>query len=440
VPKCVRDVRAFFGLASYYRKFVKNFATIAEPLSALTKKGVRFNWSPEAQQAFKRLKRALAETVTLAYPQPNQTFILDTNASDVAVGAILSTMVDGVARPIAFFSRIMNSSQRNYCPTRRELLAVIAGLQHFRHYLVGASVVLRTDHYSLKRLRTFKRPEGILARWIETLAEFDYTVEHRPGRLHSNADGLSRPFCKQCYDRPSHIPWVDEMERADAAVGPWSIHLLEIAPEMTDADVARLQDQDDVLGPVKSMLSQGYSPTLDDLRALPLEGQKLWSLRPTILLQNQVLVRRDGDAVQLVVPQSLRHQLFTHTHAGPLAAHLGSQRMLAQLRRLYYWPGMRRDIDAWCRQCEGCAISRGPPSRPHGHLRKVSCRACLLQPMAINTFLWPLIISPNGSRPYPCATLRHIRACVHSMVLSSAALAFLANCTVIRAATSKVSW
>jgi len=112
------------------------------------------------------------------------------------VGAILSTMVDGVERPIAFFSRIMNSSQRNYCPTRRELLAVIAGLQHFRHYLVGASVVLRTDHYSLKWLRTFKRPEGILARWIETLAEFDYTVEHRNGRLRSNADGLSRPFCK----------------------------------------------------------------------------------------------------------------------------------------------------------------------------------------------------------------------------------------------------
>ena len=253
MPKCVRDVRAFFGLASYYRKFVHNFASIAEPLSALHKKGVRFSWSPEAQQAFERLKRALAETVTLAYPQPDRTVIQDTDASDVAVSAILSTTVDGVERPIAFFSRVMNSAQRNYCPTRQELLAVIAGLQHFRHYLVGATVIIRTDHYSLKWLRTLKRPEGILARWIETLAEFDYTVEHRPGRLHSNADGLSRPFCKQCYDRPTHIPWVDEMERADAAVDPWSVHLLEIAPEMTDDDVARLQDEDEVLGPVKSM-------------------------------------------------------------------------------------------------------------------------------------------------------------------------------------------
>ena len=71
----------------------------------------------------------------------------------------------------------------------------------------------------------------------------------------------------------------------------------------------------------------------------------------------------------------MRHQLFSHTHAGPLAAYLGSHRMLAQLRRLYYWPGMRKDIDVWCRQCEGCAISRGPPSRPHGHIRKVSAGA-----------------------------------------------------------------
>ena len=144
-----------------------------------------------------------------------------------------------------------------------------------------------------------------MARWIETLAELDYTVQHRPGRSHSNADGLSLPFCKQCYDRPSHIPWVDEMERADAEVGPWSVHLLEIAPELTDADVVKLQDDDEVLGPVKSMLLQDYSHTLDDLRALPLENRKCWwSLRPTIILQNRVLVRRNGDAVQLKVPQS----------------------------------------------------------------------------------------------------------------------------------------
>ena len=195
-PKCVRDVRALFGLASYYRRFVKNFATIAEPLSKLTCKGTTFRWTHEAQVAFEKLKQALINTVTLVYPRPGQIFIVDTDASDVACGAVLSIMVEGVERPVAFFSRVLNPAQRNYCPTRRELLAVVAALQHFRHYLLGANVVLRTDHHSLKWLRTFKRPEGILARWIETLAEFKYEVEHRPRRLHCNADAVCRPFCK----------------------------------------------------------------------------------------------------------------------------------------------------------------------------------------------------------------------------------------------------
>jgi len=162
-PRCLRDVRAFFGLASYYRKFVKDFAAIAEPLSRLTRKGVPFHWTDETQLAFEQLKKALQEVETLAYPHPDLPCILDTDASDVAVGAALSQVVGGVERPIAFFSRVLNSTQRNYCPTRRELLAVIVSLQHFRHYLLGAQVILRTDHHSLKWLRTFKRPEGILA-------------------------------------------------------------------------------------------------------------------------------------------------------------------------------------------------------------------------------------------------------------------------------------
>jgi len=197
-PHCLRDVRAFYGLASYYRRFVKDFTTIAEPLSRLTRKNTQFTWTDETQLSFDRLKRALIDAGTLAYPRPYLPCILDTDACDVAVGAVLSQVIDGVERPIAFFSRVLNGAQRNYCPTRRELLAVTAALQHFRHYLIGARVILCTDHHSLKWLKTFKRPEGILARWLEMLAEFDYTIEHRAGRLHSNADAVSRQTCKQC--------------------------------------------------------------------------------------------------------------------------------------------------------------------------------------------------------------------------------------------------
>jgi len=167
----------------------------------MTKKNTPFTWTDETQQSFEDLKRALLDVDTLAYPTPGTPCILDTDASDVAVGAVLSQMVDGVEKPIAYFSRVHNGTQRNYCPTRKELLAVITSLQHFRHYLLGNKVILRTDHHSLKWLRTFKRPEGILARWIETLAEFDFEIEHRAGRLHSNADAISRQNCKQCWGK-----------------------------------------------------------------------------------------------------------------------------------------------------------------------------------------------------------------------------------------------
>jgi len=146
-PKCLRDVRAFVGLASYYRRFVKDFAKKAEPLTALTKKGVRFRWTDSGQQAFERLEAALLETPTLAFPYPDKPIILDTDASDIATGAVLSQIVDGQERPIAFYSRIISQAQRNYCARRRELLAVIMSMQHFRH-LLNNHVILRTDHQS----------------------------------------------------------------------------------------------------------------------------------------------------------------------------------------------------------------------------------------------------------------------------------------------------
>jgi len=211
-PHCITDVRAFLGLASYYRKFVKGFATIAERLTALNKKMVRYSWTPQAQDAFERLKQALIDVTSLAFPVPYLPCTLDTDASEVAIGAVLSQKIDGEEHPIAFFSRAMNPLQKQYCATRRELLAVISALQHFRHYLIGNKVILRTDHYSLKWLKTFKIPEGIMACWIETLAEFDIEIEHRPGLAHYNVDGVSRPFCKQCEGKVPKTKWIDELQ------------------------------------------------------------------------------------------------------------------------------------------------------------------------------------------------------------------------------------
>jgi len=119
VPHCLKEVRAFFGLASYYRKFVRNFATTVEPLTRLTRKQTRFEWTEEAQKAFEALKKALMEATSSAFPYPHVSANLDTDASDVAYGAVLSQTIEWVKRPSAFFSKVMSPAQRWYCTTRR---------------------------------------------------------------------------------------------------------------------------------------------------------------------------------------------------------------------------------------------------------------------------------------------------------------------------------
>jgi len=116
------------------------------------------------------------------------------------------------------------------------------------------------------------------------------------------------------------------------------------------------------------MIVLGEAPIIGTLRSLPLEAIKIWSLRPTVVIQNYLLVHKDEDRMQLVVPTSLRERLFSHVRGGPLAAHLGSQRTMAQLKQLYYWPGMGKDVENWYKQCQDCATSKGPPNRPHGKL------------------------------------------------------------------------
>ena len=261
-------------------------------------------WTEEAQEAFDALKQTLIEASSLAFPCPH-TPASSTDASDVAVGGVLSQMVDGVERPIAFFSRVMNSAQRGYCTTRRELLAVIASIQHFRHYLLGAKVILRTDHHSLKWLKTFKRPEGILARWVETLAEFDIEIELCPGRLHSNVDGMS--FCKQCEGKTFKTPWVDELERADELTEPLGVKTLSFVPEISDAEMAELQAEDPDLGPVVEWLLEGENPPPDLVRSMSWDTRNLWAQVPAVHLLGNILVRttNHGQDVQLVLPHSV---------------------------------------------------------------------------------------------------------------------------------------
>jgi transposase InsO family protein len=197
-PQCQTEVRTFLGFVGYYRRFVNSFASIAKPLSILTGQHVPFQWNSEHQHAFETLRDAMLTAPILAYPNPADEYTLDTDASNDGLGAVLSQHQNGEEKVIAYWSKTLSPAERNYCVTRRELLAVIEACKHFRPYLYGRKFKLRTDHASLIWLRQRKEPHDQVARWLEILAEFQYQIEHRPGSKHGNADGLSRQTCSDC--------------------------------------------------------------------------------------------------------------------------------------------------------------------------------------------------------------------------------------------------
>jgi hypothetical protein len=204
-PKYVKETKSFTATCGYYRRFVKNFANIAEPLLALERGNAKFVWNDDTQKAFDTLKNCLISEPILSYPMDEGEWILDTDASDVALGAVLSQIQNGEEKPIAYFSRTLQKAERNYCVTRRELLGVRDAIRHFKHYIYGTNFTVRTDHSSLKWLINYKDPQDQVARWLLELSCYNFRVIHRPGDKHGNADGLSRPICKQCKQKVDDI-------------------------------------------------------------------------------------------------------------------------------------------------------------------------------------------------------------------------------------------
>lgn len=206
-PERVTDVRSFVGLASYYRNHIQNFAAIARPLHELTRKGERFTWGERQEQAFNQLKEKLTTAPVLAAPCDDGTYILDTDASDYGLGAVLQQVQNGVIRVIAYGSRTLSNAERTYCTSRKEMLALVWGLSKYRQFLLGREIIIRTDHGALVHLQKTPEPIGQQARWLDILSEFNFSVQHRPGNSHQNADALSRrpceretdQLCRQCH-------------------------------------------------------------------------------------------------------------------------------------------------------------------------------------------------------------------------------------------------
>jgi len=182
-------VTSFLGLTGYYRRFVKNYASVAAPLHFLTKKVQPFIWTEETQEAFEALKEALTSPPILAMPNDTGEFVLDTDACYRTIGTVLSQMQDGVEKVIVYAGHLLDKRELNYCTTRKELLATVYSLKYFKQYLMGRHFKIRTW------LRRTSDPVGQQARWLEIMEEYDFVVEHRPGVTYANADAISRRPC-----------------------------------------------------------------------------------------------------------------------------------------------------------------------------------------------------------------------------------------------------
>ncbi|GFT35085.1 retrovirus-related Pol polyprotein from transposon 17.6 [Trichonephila clavipes] len=195
-PTSVKQVQSFVQTCSWYRRYIPNFSQISKPLTDLTKKNAMWKWGSE-QEAFRDLKLKLASPPVLKPADGTKPFVIRTDASRVALGAVLLQGEKDEEHPIEYASRLLSSSERNYSTKEREALAVVWALEKFRGYVEGQTIRLSSDHQRLKWLLSLKSPTGRLARWALQIQSYNLTIDYIPGRSNFIADLLSRPTSEQ---------------------------------------------------------------------------------------------------------------------------------------------------------------------------------------------------------------------------------------------------
>lgn len=367
IPKNRDELRSFLGLCTYYRKFVNNFATIASPLHTLASKSGGFEWKPECQTAFEILKEHLATTVILSFPVMESEFILDTDASNDGIGAVLSQEVGGKECVIGYYSRKLSKPERNYCVTRKELLAIVDAMKHFHKYLYGQKFKVRTDHAALRWLLNFKQPEGQVARWIERLQGYDFEINHRSGSAHSNADALSRRPC------PSNCKQCMRSENRDHVVNRLVILSCE---SWSEENVRKAQENDPDLLPILQWKIQDYKPSINEISAYSKTTKAYWLQWDSLVIHGSVLKRKwesengKSTTMQTIVPHALRKDVLKELHNGSSGGHFGINKTISKIREHFYWLELRRDVEDFVKTCTQCESVKGPHRKTKALMQK----------------------------------------------------------------------
>lgn len=368
IPKNKDQLRSFLGLCTYYRKFVKNFAETASCLHKLASEKCR-NWSlgEKELEAFEKLKYYLSNTAVLSFPLPNKQFILDTDASNNGIGAVLSQNINGAEQVISYYSRKFSKPELNYCVTRKELLAIVDAVKHFHKYLYGSKFLIRTDHAALKWLLNFKNPEGQIARWIERLQTYDFEIQHRPGRNHLNADALSRRpcdrDCKHCLNNETKEGSTCRIALLSGIL--WS-----------NQNIQTQQKSDCHISPILAWVQSGQRPSKEEISSCSRKTKMLWVQWDSLILENDILKRRweavDGKSskLQVIVPSSMKEDILSEMHGGVSGGHMGINRTLNKIKEYFYWPDMRADVENAISRCDRCEAAKGPQRKSRAHLQQ----------------------------------------------------------------------
>lgn len=372
-PTNIRALRAFLGLLNYYRTFIQNFAVICAPLHALTSSKREFIWAQEHELAFKQAKDALAKTTGLFAPDFTKPFILQTDASDVGISAILAQVHDGKEVPIAFASKHLNTAEQNYSTTEKECLAILYGCQQFERYLSDREFLIVTDHSALQWLMNSRGNNKRLMRWALALQELSFKIVHRKGKVNVNADALSRYPVDPPDDRineavpppPKKLRTADRTELGIVAATSETPKVIQPLPTLDFDEFVEEQRRDPEYRDLYAYLETNRASIPAEKSPTELQQFKKkashYVLHPVTraLMWYSVKMARATDVIhstflRLVVPSKFRKHIIAFYHDSPHGGHAGMQRTYQRIRLDYHWNDMFNDVCRHISACKSC--------------------------------------------------------------------------------------